>query len=64
MIADNKEKKSVREVLFSAREINCSSSLFTRPYAMRLFPFPRIKGQMKGKCFDYVSKVKKKTLKS
>ena len=39
-----------------------SSSLFTKPCAMRLFLFLRMKGQMKGKRFADVSDVKKKTL--
>jgi len=39
-----------------------SSSLFTKPCAMRLFLFLRMKGQMKGKRFAYVSDVKKKTM--
>jgi hypothetical protein len=39
-----------------------SSSLFTRPCAMRLFMFARMKCQMKGKRFADVSKVKKETL--
>ena len=39
-----------------------SSSLYTWPCAMQLFLFPCMKGQMKGKHFADVSKVKKNTL--
>jgi len=51
----------VREVLFSVREMSCSSSLFTRPCTMRLFPVPSYE-MPEGKPFSDVREVKKKML--
>jgi hypothetical protein len=61
MMVGNKEKKIVSEVLFSVKEINCSSSLFARSYAMRLYP---VHSYEKGNVLLMSAKLKRKRWRS